>query len=52
VDSRAFTLDDQLGFAKLSGDWNPLHTVPLAARRHLFGRASVNGAFRKASTVA
>jgi hypothetical protein len=30
-------------FARLSGDWNPLHVDPLAARRTLFGATVVHG---------
>jgi len=40
---RAFTSDDQLAFAKLSGDYNPLHMDPVLARRLLFGRQVVHG---------
>jgi hypothetical protein len=40
---RAFTSDDQLAFAKLSGDHNPLHMDPLMARRLLFGQPIVHG---------
>jgi len=40
---RIFTSDDQLAFAKLSGDYNPLHTDPVIARRLLFGRQIVHG---------
>jgi NADP-dependent 3-hydroxy acid dehydrogenase YdfG len=40
---RAFTSDDQLAFAKLSGDHNPLHVDPVMARRLLFGRQVVHG---------
>ena len=40
---RAFTPDDQLAFAELSGDRNPLHVDPLLARRLLFGRPIVHG---------
>lgn len=40
---RAFTSDDQLAFAKLSGDHNPLHMDPVIARRLLFGQAIVHG---------
>jgi hypothetical protein len=40
---RAFTPDDQLSFAKLSGDYNPLHIDPIRARRFLFGRQIVHG---------
>jgi MaoC like domain len=40
---RAFTSDDQLAFAKLSGDHNPLHMDPVMARRLLFGQPIVHG---------
>jgi len=40
---RVFTSDDQLAFAKLSGDYNPLHLDPVLARRLLFGRQVVHG---------
>ena len=40
---RIFTSDDQLAFAKLSGDYNPLHMDPVYARRLLFGRQVVHG---------
>lgn len=40
---RAFTSDDQLMFAALSGDHNPLHMDPVVARRLLFGRQIVHG---------
>ena len=40
---RVFTSDDQLAFAKLSGDHNPLHMDPVMARRLLFGRQVVHG---------
>ncbi len=40
---RAFTLDDQKSFAKLSGDNNPLHTDVIAARRTMFGSPVVHG---------
>jgi hypothetical protein len=42
--TRAFSIDDQLAFAALSGDWNPIHVDPLAARRLLFGTPVVHGA--------
>lgn len=41
--SRTFTLEDQLAFATLSGDNNPLHVDPLAARRLMFGSPVVHG---------
>lgn len=40
---RVFTSDDQFAFAKLSGDYNPLHTDRVIARRSLFGRQIVHG---------
>jgi len=40
---RIFTSDDQLAFAKLSGDYNPLHLDAVLARRLLFGRQVVHG---------
>ena len=40
---RVFTSDDQLAFAKFSGDYNPLHMDPIYARRLLFGRQVVHG---------
>ncbi|MEJ2164984.1 MAG: SDR family NAD(P)-dependent oxidoreductase [Desulfobacterales bacterium] len=38
-----FTSDDQAAFARLSGDYNPLHMNPVLARRLLFGRQIVHG---------
>lgn len=40
---RAFTSEDQLAFARLSGDYNPLHVDPIAARRLIFGAQVVHG---------
>ena len=40
---RVFTSNDQLAFAKLSGDYNPLHLDPVLARRLLFGCPVVHG---------
>jgi acyl dehydratase len=40
---RHFTLQDQLAFADLSGDRNPLHVDPIAARRYMFGQPVVHG---------
>lgn len=40
---RAFTLDDQLAFARLSGDWNPIHLDPVFARRTIAGQVVVHG---------
>jgi len=41
--SRTFTAADQDAFAALSGDFNPMHVDPLAARRLMFGRCVVHG---------
>lgn len=41
--SRTFDLSDQLRFAALSGDANPMHVDPVAARRTQFGEAVVHG---------
>lgn len=41
--SRTFTLDDQLKFAALTGDFNPIHMDPLAARRTQAGAPVVHG---------
>jgi hypothetical protein len=40
---RVFTSEDQLAFAKLSGDYNPLHMDPILARRLMFGKQIVHG---------
>jgi hypothetical protein len=40
---RVFTWDDQTSFAALSGDYNPLHVDPIAARRYVFGKPVVHG---------
>ena len=41
--TRSFSLDDQSAFAALSGDFNPLHVDPVAARRLVFGTPVVHG---------
>jgi MaoC like domain len=41
--SRAFNLDDQRAFAKLSSDWNPLHLDAASARRSQVGAPIVHG---------
>ncbi|MFT3818014.1 MAG: MaoC/PaaZ C-terminal domain-containing protein [Rubrivivax sp.] len=43
VASRRFELADQLRFARLSGDVNPMHVDAIAARRLLTGRPVVHG---------
>lgn len=40
---RSFDLADQHAFAVLSGDYNPIHVDPVAARRLLFGEPVVHG---------
>jgi hypothetical protein len=40
---RIFTINDQIEFAALSGDHNPLHIDPVSARRTLFGAPVVHG---------
>src|ERR1035441_5974852 len=40
---RIFTLADQIAFAELSGDNNPLHVDPVVARRSLFGQPIAHG---------
>lgn len=41
--SKTFDLEDQVFFARLSGDFNPMHMDPLAARRTQAGAAVVHG---------
>jgi MaoC like domain len=41
--SRQFSLSDQLAFASLSGDVNPVHLDPVAARRTVAGQCIVHG---------
>ena len=43
VKKRIFTFQDQIVFAEISGDRNPLHMDALAARRFLFGGPVVHG---------
>ena len=43
LSSRRFTLEDQLEFAEISGDWNPMHVDPVAARRTIYGDVVVHG---------
>ena len=42
---RKFTLDDLIAFAELSGDYNPMHIDPVAARRLIFGSPVVHGIY-------
>ncbi len=41
--SKTFDSDDQVFFARLSGDFNPMHMDPLAARRTQAGAVVVHG---------
>jgi len=43
LSSRRFTLEDQLEFAEISGDWNPMHVDPIVARRTIYGDVVVHG---------
>ena len=40
---RYFNLDDQIAFAEISGDYNPIHLDDLIARRSIFGETIVHG---------
>ena len=40
---RIFDINDQKMFARLSGDYNPLHTDPIRSRRLMFGEVVVHG---------
>ncbi len=40
---RSFSMQDQIRFAELSGDWNPIHVDSVAARRLMFGEPVVHG---------
>jgi NAD(P)-dependent dehydrogenase (short-subunit alcohol dehydrogenase family) len=40
---RSFCTEDQHAFAKLSGDYNPLHVDPVVARRFMYGGVVVHG---------
>lgn len=41
--SRCFTEQDSLDFARLSGDYNPIHVDPIVARRTMFGGTILHG---------
>jgi hypothetical protein len=43
ANARVFSTDDQVAFARLSGDYNPIHLDAVAARRLLFGQPVVHG---------
>jgi hypothetical protein len=43
LDTRIYQMVDQRRFAALSGDANPIHLDPIAARRELFGGVVVHG---------
>ena len=43
MEKKQFTLENQLKFAKLSGDYNPIHIDKIAARRMIFGMPIVHG---------
>ncbi|MEP1124959.1 MAG: SDR family NAD(P)-dependent oxidoreductase [Ilumatobacter sp.] len=43
IGSRTFDVTDQEQFASMSGDVNPMHVDPVAARRTMFGRPVVHG---------
>ncbi|QPF90272.1 SDR family NAD(P)-dependent oxidoreductase [Bradyrhizobium commune] len=40
---RTFDLDDQRHFARVTGDWNPIHVDEVAARRTMAGSPIVHG---------
>lgn len=43
IGTRQFDVDHQQRFALMSGDVNPMHVDPVAARRTMFGRPVVHG---------
>ena len=43
IGRRRYSPEDQHLFAKLSGDYSPVHIDPIAARRTLFGEPAVHG---------
>jgi hypothetical protein len=45
IAQRCFRLPDLQWFAEVSGDWNPIHVDPVAARRLLAGEVVVHGVF-------
>jgi len=40
---RTFTFSDQEAFARVSGDWNPIHMDAVASRRMILGKPMVHG---------
>ena len=38
ISDYSFSQQDQIEFAKLSGDWNPIHVDPIFARRTIYGQ--------------
>ena len=43
VSEHVYMLDNQIKFAMLTGDYNPLHIDPIRARREIFGVIVVHG---------
>ncbi len=43
IEAKQFNMDGQHRFATLSGDFNPIHIDPIAARRLMFGQPVVHG---------
>lgn len=43
LSTKKFTQDDQLAFARLSGDFNPIHIDNVFSRKTLFGQIIVHG---------
>ena len=43
IESRAFSMNDQLRFATFSADANPIHIDPVSARRSMIGKCIVHG---------
>src|SRR5262245_66573499 len=41
--TKCFSIEEQERFARLSGDWNPMHMDPLSARRTQAGALVVHG---------
>ena len=43
IKHRKFSMDDQIVFVELAGDYNPLHLDAVLSRRFLFGSPVVHG---------